>query len=278
MKHPAIWPNILTAFALSCGLFVIFKMNMVMPGTSNYENVKVSVSILMLAAFFDLLDGAVARVMKVESEFGGVFDSLADAVSFGVAPSVVILKALSIEQQGLIYFFLMTGAIIYSISGVLRLVRYTVQSHQNQGDQEKMALSKANFTGLPIPAAAAISTSTTLFLMSEDCHNLYAFSDQQRAIIAICVFFVIGYFMISRWKFPSLKSLHIRVGSFQVVLITAFAAALILIGLVHHFSLLLFSISWIYLLFSWILSLVRIISGRRLKTLEDFEPESKDEN
>ena len=277
MKHPAIWPNMITAFALSFGLFVIFKVNMVEPGTASYPTILVAVSILLFAAFLDLLDGAVARMMKVESSFGGVFDALADTVSFGVAPSVIILKALSVEPNTPIHFFLMTGAIIYSICGVLRLVRHTVTSYQIQGDEEKMLSAKTHFTGLPIPAAAIISSCTTLFLMSDDCKRFYDISDDQRAIVAIVVFFLIGYFMISRWKFLSLKTLRIRIGTFQSVLFTAFAAACILLGAINHFALLLFALSWGYLIVAWTLSIVRFISGKRLKALEEFDPEPDDE-
>jgi len=277
MKHPAIWPNIITAFALSFGLFVIFKVNMVEPGTASYPTILVAVSILLFAAFLDLFDGAVARMMKVESNFGGVFDSLADTVSFGVAPSVIILKALSVEPQTAIHFFLMTGAIIYSICGVLRLVRHTVSSHEIGGDAEKMALAKSHFTGLPITAAAIISSCTTLFLMSEDCKRFYDITDDERVIAAIVVFFLLGYFMVSRWKFLSLKTLRMRIGSFQSVLFTAFAAACILIGAINHFALLLFALSWGYLIVAWTLSIARFISGKRLKALEDFDPEPEDE-
>ncbi|MBS0655576.1 MAG: CDP-alcohol phosphatidyltransferase family protein, partial [Verrucomicrobia bacterium] len=83
MKRPAILPNIVTAFSLSCGLFVIFKMSLVQRGAASFDTVLTGVAILILAALLDALDGAIARVMKVESAFGGFFDSLSDAVTFG---------------------------------------------------------------------------------------------------------------------------------------------------------------------------------------------------
>jgi len=270
MKRTLILPNVVTAFSLSCGLFVIFRMSMLAPGQITYQNILMAVAILLLAAFLDLLDGALARAMKVESEFGGVFDSLSDAVSFGVAPSVVILKALSVPSNTMLVFFLTMGGMIYSISGVLRLVRFTVT--KNADDQ-----AKASFTGLPIPAAAATALATTLFLTSDESRIIHAFTNEERSIIATVVFFILGYFMISRWKFPSLKTLRIRLGSFQVVLLTAFAAAVILVTAVHNFATLFFCISWGYLLVSWTLSLVRVYSGKRLQALEDFEPEPDEE-
>ncbi len=277
MKKTLLLPNVVTAFSLSCGLFVIFKMSMIPPGSVTYQDVMMAVSILLLSAFLDLLDGALARAMKVESEFGGVFDSLSDSVSFGVAPAVVILKTLSVDTGSMLFFLLTMGGMIYAISGVLRLVRYTVNKN-DKGTEAEKASAKANFTGLPIPAAAAVVLSTTLFLKSEEAKFIRDFSDSECSIIATVVFFILGYFMISGWKFLSLKTLRIRLGSFQVVLVTAFAAAVFLITAVHNFALLFFSMSWGYLLVAWVLSFVRIVSGKRLQALEDFEPESDDDS
>ena len=114
-------PNVITAFGLACGLFVIFKVNMVEPGSGKLPAVPSSLlRPFLLAAFADLLDGAIARVIRAESEFGFVFDSLADAVSFGVAPSVLLLKSLSLEQGTGLSFFAVIGAMLYSICGILR--------------------------------------------------------------------------------------------------------------------------------------------------------------
>ena len=72
MKRVHILPNIITAFGLSCGLFVIFKMNMMAAGSVNYQSLLVIAGLLLLAGFADLLDGAVARAIKAESDFGGL--------------------------------------------------------------------------------------------------------------------------------------------------------------------------------------------------------------
>ena len=73
-KRISLLPNVVTAFGLSCGLFVIFKMNMVGLGEMNEQVLLAATLILLLAAFADLLDGALARAIKAESEFGGLFD------------------------------------------------------------------------------------------------------------------------------------------------------------------------------------------------------------
>lgn len=277
MKRVHLLPNVITAFGLSCGLFVIFKMTMIDVGAATYQVLTAATGILLLAALADLLDGAVARAMKAESEFGGLFDSLADAISFGVAPSVIVLKTLSVLPGTELSFFLTTAATIYSVCGVLRLVRFNITSSQAKGDPELVDANKKNFTGLPIPAAAAAIVSGNLFLASDEFRSLLALGNEATAWVMIVQLVIVGYFMISRWKFPSMKTLHIRVASFQLVFLTVVSAVVIFYGILHHFAVVFFCCSWGYLVIAWILSLIRIISGKKSKTLEDFEPEADDE-
>jgi len=276
MRKVQLLPNVITAFGLTCGLFVIFKMNMTPPGEANYYALLQATAILLLAAFADLLDGAVARVMKAESEFGFLFDSLADAISFGVAPSVVVLKSLSTAPGTIHSFLITTACMIFTLCGVLRLVRFNVTSAQNRGDEEQVAASKKNFTGLPIPAAAAAALAGNLFLVSDELNALYPVSEKMHTWFLFWQMVILGYFMISRWKFPSLKTLHIRIGSFQAVFLIVVCAVFAFYGLLNHFALAFFIISWAYLFVAWILSIIRLISGRKSRTLEDFEPEPDD--
>lgn len=277
MKRIHLLPNIITAFALSCGLFVIFKMTMVEVGAATYPVLTAAAGILLLAALADLLDGAVARAMKAESEFGGLFDSLADSISFGVAPSVIVVKSLSVVPGTELSFFLTTAAILYSVCGVLRLVRFNVSALQAKGDQDLADAHKKNFTGLPIPVAAAAVVSGNLFLMSDDFRALWTVSNEMRVWMMIAQLVIVGYFMISRWKFPSLKTLHIRVTSFQLVFLTVVGAVVIFYGLLNHFALIFVICSWGYLIVAWILSMIRVIVGKRLKTLDDFDPDPEDD-
>ena len=133
MKQAYVLPNIITAFGLSCGLFVVFKVNLKAPGTGVYELLFTSTILILIAALADVLDGAIARVVRGESDFGIMFDSLADTVSFGVAPSVLLLKSLSLEQGTWLSFYGFIAAMIYSICGILRLVRFNVKAAQIKG-------------------------------------------------------------------------------------------------------------------------------------------------
>ncbi len=271
MRQFYLLPNIITAFGLSCGLFVVFKANMTEPGVGTYELLYSSALLLLLAAFADLLDGAVARIIHAESEFGSMFDSLADAISFGVAPSVLFLKSLSLEPATGLSFFAVLGAMLYTICGVLRLVRFNVRVHEIKTDKDALTAYKKNFTGLPIPAAAAGAISINLFLHSGFAKDWLSFSYNARAIALTCSMIVLGYLMVSKWKFPSLKTLHLRVPSFHLVLFTVLLAIFILYGIFYYLPLVLLVCSFGYILTGCILTLIRLIAGKKSKTLVDFE-------
>lgn len=276
-KKIHLLPNVITAFGLTCGLFVIFKINMTPIAEMDYFTLLQTTGILLLAAFADLLDGAVARAMKAESEFGGLFDSLADAISFGVAPAIVVLKTLSIPPGTESSFLMTTSAMVYTLCGVLRLVRFNILSQKAKVDIQQTEDHKKNFTGLPIPAAAGAAVSMNLFLFSPAFQNWAQFSYKTNMTLLFLSLLFLGYLMVSRWKFFSVKTLQVRVASFRLIFITVVFAVVLFYGLLHNFPLVFFIISWAYVLIAWFLSIFRVIVGRRVKTLEDFEPESDDE-
>ncbi|MEM7174516.1 MAG: CDP-alcohol phosphatidyltransferase family protein [Chlamydiota bacterium] len=273
MKQFYLIPNVITAFALSCGLFVIFKVNLSEPGSSVYELLYSSVLLLLLAAFADLLDGAVARMIRAESEFGSMFDSLADAISFGVAPSVLFLKSLTLEQGSGLSFFAVVGAMVYAICGILRLVRFNVQMHAVRADKQALLIYQKNFTGLPIPASAAGAISINLFFHSSFFQGL-GLSYATKVVSLAFVMIALGYLMISKWKFPSLKTFRIRIPSFRLVLTTVVIVIFILYGIFYFLPLVLMICSLGYILSGCILRVVRLFAGKKSKTLADYEPDS----
>lgn len=270
-------PNMITAFGLSCGLFVIFKVNMIEAGSGTFHMLYTSAFLLLLAAFADVLDGAVARIIRAESEFGFMFDSLADAVSFGIAPSVLFLKNLSLEQGTGLSFFAVTGAMLFSICGVLRLVRFNVKANEVKGNAAAQAAYKKHFTGLPIPQAAMSAVAMNLFFSSSWATTWFPMSESTQAIILTCTMILLGYLMISRWKFPSVKALEFRVPSFQLVFVTVLLAIFVLYGVLYYFPLALLVACWGYIVLSLVLSIIRLIAGKKSKTLVDFEPEEEEE-
>lgn len=276
MKRVYLVPNIITAFGLACGLFVIFKVNMIEIGGGDFEVVKMSAILLLVAALADVVDGALARAIHAESEFGFIFDSLADAISFGVAPSVLMLKTLSLEQGSALAFFGAAGAMIYSLCGVLRLVRFSVKTAEAKGNVELQAAQKKNFTGLPIPAAAAAAVSVNLFFLSPLIHRWIDVAQNERAIILSCVMILLGYLMVCRLKFPSVKMLQFRLPSFHLAFLSVVVAVFVLYGILYFFAEILTIVAWGYIALALVLSIIRMIAGKKSKTLEDFEPEPDD--
>jgi CDP-diacylglycerol---serine O-phosphatidyltransferase len=284
-KRVYLLPNIITTFALACGLFVIFKINMAEPGDPSYPVLQVSALLLLLAAVADVLDGAIARLMRAESEFGMMFDSLSDAVTFGVAPPMIMLKSLRLAPDSQLSFFVTAAAMVYTICGVLRLVRYNVMKSKSvtpklleteESAKDKMSRFRI-FTGLPIPAAAAAAVSGTLFLLAAPFSKLFTIGEETRAIICIVMMAALGYFMISRWKFPGIKTFHFRMRSFHLVFLTVVVAIFLFYGILYYFPVIFVAMAWGYLLIAWTLSIARLVAGKRSKTLEDFEPAPDDD-
>jgi CDP-diacylglycerol---serine O-phosphatidyltransferase len=277
MKRVYLVPNIVTAFSLACGLFVIFKINMVEPGSGYYEVVLSSTVLLLVAALADFVDGALARALHAESEFGFLFDSMADSVSFGVAPSVLLLKTLSLEQGTFLSFFAATGCMIYSLCMVLRLVRFNVLAAQAKASRELASAHKKHFTGLPAPAGAAAALSVNLLLLSPVMQRWFAITETDRAIALSTLMIVIGYFLICRLKFPSMKVLHFRIPSFHLIFLTVVLVILFLYGILYYFPFVFAGVAWGYVCLALTFSLIRMIAGKKSKTLEEFEPEPEED-
>lgn len=133
-------PNLLTICNLLCGVLSI---------TFNMSGLVIIASIfIFIAAIFDLLDGRVARKLKVNSEFGVELDSLADIVSFGVAPALLFL---SISAPSILTSF---AFILFPTMGALRLAKFSAKP------------TIGYFKGLPIPAAGLPLAGMGMFLYS----------------------------------------------------------------------------------------------------------------
>jgi CDP-diacylglycerol--serine O-phosphatidyltransferase len=263
MKRQVVLPNLLTATSLCCGLFVIFKMNMIQPGAALFEQVQFCVKILLVAAVLDVLDGALARAIHGESEFGCFFDSMADSVSFGIAPAVLVLKTLSMVPGTFLSGLLTVGAMSYALGGVLRLVRYSTTPPTI--DPEK----KGTFTGLPITAASMAAVSPTLLLSCETMQERFPVSDSFRCFVAAFVLFFLSYLMVSRWRFPSLKSLNVKVASHWLLLFIVAASSLVLFLALNHFAATVFIVTWGYVCAAWAVAITRLAQGKRQAALDE---------
>ena len=185
--------------------------------------------------------------------------------------SVLFLKSLSLQPATGLSFFAVVGAMLYTISGVLRLVRFNVRTHEIKTDKEALSAYKKNFTGLPIPASSAGAISLNLFLHSAFGKDWIPLSYNVKAITLTCFMIFLGYLMISKWKFPSLKTLHFKVPSFHLILFAVLLAIFILYGIFYYLPLVLVICSFSYILLGCVLTLIRRIAGKKSKTLVDFE-------
>ncbi|MCH9611826.1 MAG: hypothetical protein S4CHLAM102_03000 [Chlamydiia bacterium] len=245
-----------------------------MVGVGTYELLLSSIIILILASVADVLDGAVARAIRAESDFGLMFDSISDMVTFGVAPSVLMIRSLSPDQEGPIPFFILMGAMLYTICGAFRLVRFSMRAVAEKGGADKMA--KGMFVGMPIPAAAAAVTSANLFLHSYYVAWFFDAHPTLRAGILVTVMIFIGYAMINRWRFPSLKNMHFRVPSFNRLFLGVIGSVAIFYGLLYYFPILYVGISWSYILAAIGLTIYAKIRMRRLSMEESLDQEDSE--
>ncbi len=204
-------PNLFTTVALFAGFFSIVQaMN------GRFEQ---SALAIFVALVFDGLDGRVARFTHTQSEFGAEYDSLADMVSFGVAPALVIyvwaLKDFATAQNiPLLGPWLTTklgwiAAFIYCACAALRLARFNTQLD---------IADKRFFQGLPSPAAACL-VAGMVWAMNE--YQIHA-SEVKGMAWVLTVF--AGFSMVSNFKYYSGKDINPRRSvSFPAVVAIAFA-------------------------------------------------------
>ena len=144
-KTVFVLPNLLTAGGLFCGCMAI--MRCATPGVTD-EDVYRATLLLFISLILDMFDGRVARMTHTQSAFGVEFDSLADLVSFGVAPAVVAYRW-ALAETGTVGIIVCS---LYIICGAVRLARFNFMSHTPSNGGK--APSKY-MLGLPIPVAAA---------------------------------------------------------------------------------------------------------------------------
>lgn len=159
------------------------------------------------AVFFDGLDGRIARMTNTVSEFGRELDSLADVITFGIAPAVLafvwgvqfVQPAFSGEYFSHVLRFGYFISFFYLLCGAARLARFNIQSHpvlKNPGRPDRKY-----FAGMPIPAAAGFIAAIVFFADASPVVNVY-FSAIWLVAIA-CV----ALLMVSTWRYPSFKKI-----------------------------------------------------------------------
>src|SRR5271156_6440772 len=215
-------PNLMTAGNLIFGFLAVLKIidatfQRDTGGEDWQHTFLVSIYCILAACVFDLLDGRLARLGGKESPFGREFDSLADIVSFGVAPALLVFKIVlyAIPHQ---IGWLIAG--FYLLCGALRLARFNVAATYNLGPGTR------NFSGFPIPAAAGLISSITLLIISNSQSEAeLAPGFGGIGLAALMVF--LSFMMFSKFEYPSYKGFNWRT-QFSL---PKFLGAVILLGL-----------------------------------------------
>lgn len=162
------------------------------------------------AVFFDGLDGRIARMTNTVSDFGRELDSLADVITFGIAPAVLafvwgvqfVPSPLPGGFGGHLLRFGYFVSFFYLLCGAARLARFNIQTHpvlKNPGRPDRKY-----FAGMPIPAAAGFVAAIVYFFDSQPLQNVYFAAVWLTAIACVALL------MVSTWRYPSFKQLSFQ--------------------------------------------------------------------
>jgi CDP-diacylglycerol--serine O-phosphatidyltransferase len=216
-EHPRrgifLLPSLLTTGNLFCGFLALL-----LSAESRFTEASVAIFVAMV---MDALDGKVARLTKTTTQFGVEFDSLADVVSFCVAPAFM-LYTLALSGLGRAAWL---GVFLFTICGALRLARFNVYSGVSD---------RRYFVGLPTPAAAGIVASVVLLLGNDEI------SRWQGAAIAAGTY-IVAILMVSTFRYYSFKEIDFARRRPTGVLLLVVLAVLIVATHPQWFLFLLFS-------------------------------------
>ena len=197
-------PNLMTAGNLFCGFAATLKMLQgALLQASDADSAAVlfhtAIWYILGACIFDLLDGRLARLGGQDSAFGREFDSLADIVSFGLAPALMVYRIVLIDfpRAGWVVAF------VYLLCGALRLARFNCIAAAGASTG-----AGKNFRGFPIPAAAGLIASLTLFILWWFGERDHFIGGWKWVLPPLMLF--LSFMMFSRFSYPSFKGINWR--------------------------------------------------------------------
>jgi len=227
-------PNSVTALSLLLGLGSIV--------TTQVGDLEFAAWLIVWCGLLDTMDGVAARLLKATSNFGAEFDSMADLVSFGVAPSVLVFNAglqiAGVEVESGQFWVLLVSCGVFVLAGAMRLARFNLAT-----DKPRTGW----FTGVPITAAGGglVSSMVLVLIYHEDIASLLPLH-----LYLPVLMFVLAILMVSRLRFPKAvvrKSIIINVFQFTNI------AAIFICGILRIYPEYLFSIG-VFLLIAGIIA------------------------
>lgn len=189
VKKPAkgiyVLPNLFTTAGLFAGFYAIMQSRL-----GNFEAACLAIYVAMI---MDIIDGRLARLTNTESEFGSEFDSLADMVSFGVAPALVMFE-FALKDLGSFGRIGSLVAFIYIACAALRLARFNVAKSND----------KTHFTGVPSPGAAGM-IATTIWVCVD-----YGFDPLELKLVLAILMGLMALAMVCNIQYRSFKDFELR--------------------------------------------------------------------
>jgi CDP-diacylglycerol--serine O-phosphatidyltransferase len=204
-----VLPNLFTLSSVLCG----FASLALSASGRSEENLYLAALAICFGLFFDTFDGRVARLTKTQTDLGRDLDSLADVITFGAAPALLVYKW-GLTDFGFTGIFV---AGLFVCAGAMRLARFNVLSRRDEISGHK----KPNkFTlGLPIPPAASLLVF--MVIVSHNSGEYKLIGESSTAVIVL----ILSFLMVSRVRFRSFKELRLTVKTVGVVLLIGGACA-----------------------------------------------------
>ncbi|MNR97523.1 CDP-alcohol phosphatidyltransferase [compost metagenome] len=241
-------PNAFTTAGLFCGFYAI-----VMAMSQKFDYAAIAIFAAMV---LDAVDGRVARLTNTQSEFGAQYDSLADMVSFGAAPALVVY-VWALQDMGKLGWL---AAFVYCAGGALRLARFNT----NIG-----VVDKRYFQGLPSPAAAAL-VAGFIWLMQD-----LGFAGPDLSWIAWGITLYAGLTMVTNVPFYSFKDINFRK---SVPFIGIFLIVLAFVAVSSDPPKVLFGLFVLYGLSGYCVYFWRLAKGKPVSSIVQTEPEPHDDH
>ena len=194
-----VLPSLFTVANIFCGYYAILL-------TINHQYPQAAVAIA-ISILLDSMDGFIARLTNTSSEFGMQLDSLSDVISFGIAPSILVLRwgfIPNIDPR-----FAIAAAFTFTVCGAMRLARFNVQSG-----------ARKQFVGMPIPAAGGMIAAIVYFFRDPVADLMFAY-------VMVAITFILAFLMVSTVRYNSMKGIALGKKSHLTVLVIALLFVLI---------------------------------------------------
>lgn len=237
-----ILPSLFTTANIAAGYYAILQTtHATLAEPWHFDNAAKAIG---FAVLFDGLDGRIARMTRTSSDFGKELDSLADVITFGVAPAMLawmwgfrMLRAFSTAD--VVSRMVQLGAIasfLFLMAGASRLARFNITVNPQPSNPGRPG--KKYFVGMPIPAGAGVIAAVVHFTGGDPLESWYT------SIVWMLLLVTVGYLMVSKWRFYSFKDINFHSRQrFQLVLLIA-----VLFSSIWYFSqVVLFAIAILYM-------------------------------